>query len=58
MNDIEIRIIKMLQQEEAIPEKDDAGIITAKGIDSQVRQQAIKDCLKIVREENELNGCS
>jgi len=51
MNDIEARIIKMLQQEESIPEKDGAWIITAKGIDSQVRIQTIKDCLKIVQEE-------
>lgn len=51
MNDIEARIIKMLEQEELIPEKDGAGIITAAGVDSQVRRQAIRDCLKIVREE-------
>jgi len=51
MNDIEARIIKMLENEQSIPEKDGAGIITAKGIDSQVRRQAIGDCLKIVREE-------
>ncbi len=51
MNDIEARIIKMLEQEERIPEKDGAGIIMAKGIDSQVRAQAIRDCLKIVQDE-------
>jgi len=51
MNDIEARIIKMLEQEERTPEKDAAGIITAKGIDSAVRRLAIQDCLRIVREE-------
>jgi pyruvate/oxaloacetate carboxyltransferase len=38
----------MLQQEESIPIKDVAGIITPEGIDSMVRKKIILDCLRII----------
>ena len=45
------RLEALLAAAEAVPVKDGAGIVTAAGIDAAVRVKAIRECLKIVREE-------
>jgi len=54
MNNIEkiiTRLQLLLAKEELILVKDNAGIIDPKGIDSKIRSQTIKDCIRIVKEE-------
>ncbi len=45
------RIDQLLKEEEEIPIRDAAGIITANGIDAAARIRAIKSCLRIIKEE-------
>lgn len=45
------RLQRLLASEEAIPEKDAAGVIDPKGVDAKARVQAVKDCISIVTEE-------
>ena len=45
------RIEELLRCMNNIPEKDSAGIITAHGVDCTVRIKALKDCLKIAKDE-------
>jgi hypothetical protein len=47
------RLEALLAAAEAVPVKDGAGIITAAGIDAGVRIKAIRECLSIVREEEQ-----
>lgn len=52
------RIQELLDCAVRVPEKDDAGIITATGIDATVRIKALQDCLKIAQDEEEKDGHS
>lgn len=46
MNDAVKRLSDFLKEEEAIPVKDAAGIITPAGIDAGVEAQTIKKCIR------------
>ena len=47
-----IKIIsKLLKDTESILIRDEAGIITAQGIDAAARVKALKDCLHALRKE-------
>lgn len=48
---IQERIRDLIRNEESIPVKDKAGIITAHGIDATVRRRALQQCLDIVIQE-------
>ena len=52
------RIQNLINCTDNIPEKDNAGIITAAGIDYTVRMKALKECLKIVKDEENNNECN
>ena len=47
------RLNDFLKEEEAIPVKDDAGIITAVGIDSHVRVETIRSCIRRLTVESD-----
>lgn len=49
------RLQEILNCEVAIPIKDKAGIITPEGIDSKVKIDTLKKCLKIAIEEESKN---
>jgi len=45
------RLNDFLKEEEAIPVKDSAGIITATGIDAHVRVETIRACIRRIEDE-------
>jgi hypothetical protein len=45
------RIQAILDCEVRVPDKDNAGIITPEGVDSKVRIDTLKECLKIAQSE-------
>jgi len=45
------RLHDFLKEEEAIPVKDSAGIITAAGIDAHVRVETIRACIRRIEDE-------
>jgi hypothetical protein len=46
-----LRLSDFLKEEEAIPVKDEAGIITAAGIDAHVRTDTIRACIRRITDE-------
>lgn len=44
------RLSDFLKEEEAVPIKDTAGIITSAGIDSHVRVETIRACIRKIKE--------
>ena len=55
MNPVE-RIKYMLKMEAQRPQKDDAGIYIAGGIEAGQRKKAIEECLKILKIKNDSNN--
>lgn len=47
------RIQRLLDEIERIPERDDAGIITPAGYEAVMQAKAVRECLRIVKEEYE-----
>lgn len=47
------RIQEIIDCSNSVPERDEAGIITAAGIDSLVRLKTLNECLKIANEEEQ-----
>ena len=45
------RIEYMLNMKSQLPEKDDAGIYIARGIDTGIEIKQIKECLKVLKSE-------
>lgn len=45
------RLYDFLKEEEAVPIKDAAGIITSAGIDSHVRVETIRACIRKLKDE-------
>ena len=45
------RLHDFLKEEEAVPVKDAAGIITAAGIDSHVRADTIRACIRRITDD-------
>ena len=52
MNPVE-RIKYMLKMEAQRPQKDEAGIYIAGGVEAGQRQKAIQECLKVLKSKNE-----
>jgi len=50
------RIEEILAAAVQVPVRDAAGIITPSGVDAAARVKAIKDCLRIVKEEEDDNA--
>ena len=46
------RIEYMLREEQAVPERDEAGVINPRGVDSAVKCRQIQDCLSILKSED------
>lgn len=47
------RLHDFLKEEEAVPAKDAAGIITAVGIDAHVRVETIRACIRRIEDGDE-----